>query len=257
MNRPETVTDFELHAYVDGELDPQRRVQVEAWLVQHPDVAQKVRAYQQIQDQLHQRFDSVLTEADDVPGMSGLRSERRQPVDYVRAAVVAGLMLVSGLTGWVLHPEKSAETVSVAQADLVQPATFAHRVYSTETSRPVEIAAPQQASLDRWVSQRMHTNLSAPDLQAEGLAFIGGRLLPSTNRMAAQYMYEDGQGQRVTLYVRRIADPGSGDGFQYAEKDGLHVFYWMRKDMGYAVIGEQPASRLIAIASLVQNRLGG
>ena len=139
----------------------------------------------------------------------------------------------------------------------MQPAAFAHRVYATDTRYPVEIAAPEQASLNRWLSQRMHTELRAPDLSAQGLQLIGGRLVPSTNRMAAQFMYEDSNGRRLTLYVRRISGQAGffSSDFRYREQGDLHVFYWVDKAMGYAVIGEQPAVELIAVANAVHTAM--
>lgn len=247
----ETVSDLDLHAYVDGELSEQRRVEVEAWLASHPEAATRVREYQLLQDKLHARFDPVLTEPIELPLHLG---GSRGPV-LARAAGFAVLMLLSGLMGWTMKGWSAAGSMPGTLADLVQPAAFAHQVYSTDTRYPVEIPALQQASLNRWVSQRMHTPLRAPDLSVQGLQFIGGRLLPSTNRMAAQYMYEDGQGQRLTVYVRRINGQQDFLDFQYREQGDLHVFYWIDSALGYAVIGEQPAARLIAVAHAVHSAM--
>jgi len=238
------VADHELHAYVDGELDEQRRVEVEAWMAAHPSAAERVRDYQMLRDRLHERFDPLLTEPVEVP-------TGRYAHAFARAAVISGLVLVSGALGWTLKGWTHSPSPGLEIADLVQPAAFAHQVYSTDTRYPVEIPAVDQALLNRWVSLRMHTELRAPDLSTQALTFVGGRLLPSTDRMAAQFMYEDGEGQRLTVYVRRIGHDDGFTGLQYREEDGLHVFYWIDRAMGYAVIGEQPASRLIAVANAV------
>ncbi|VAW78126.1 Transmembrane regulator protein PrtR [hydrothermal vent metagenome] len=244
----QSVSEQELHAYADGELDAQRRLEVEAWLATHPDAASKLRDYQLIQARLHARFDSVLSEPVDMP-----LPVRAYPLSrVVRVAAVLVLMLVSVLSGWSLKTAQDTAPLALVMADLVKPATFAHQIYSSDVRYPVEIHAPEQALLNRWVSQRMHTELSAPDLSRQGLTLIGGRLLPSTNRMAAQFMYEDANGQRLTVYVRRIADPEGINDFRYREQDGLHVFFWVDQEMGYAVIGAQPASRLMTVAGAVQ-----
>ena len=246
------VDDEELHAYVDGELNQQRRVEVEAWLASNPSASARVGDYGRIRDRLHARFDQVLSEPIEVPQFA--------PAGYsftmfLRAAAIAALALFSAALGWTLKGWSNPEPVVPALTDLVQPATFAHQVYSTDTRYPVEIPAVEQLSLNRWVSLRMHTELRAPDLSTQGLSFIGGRLLPSTNRMAAQFMYEDPQGQRLTVYVRRIAGQDRFSGFQYREQDALHVFYWIDRAMGYAVIGELPPARLIAVANTVHSSM--
>jgi anti-sigma factor RsiW len=246
-NREQTVSDYELHAYVDGELDAQRRLEVEAWLAGNPEATARVRDYGEIRERLHARFDPVLAQPVTLP--AGV--QRGWTSSLARVAVLAVVAVLSGTLGWHLNNRPDPGGVSPALVELAQPAAFAHRVYATDTRYPVEIPAVEQASLNRWVSQRMHTELRAPDLGAQGLSLIGGRLLPSTDRMAAQFMYEDGQGARLTLYVRRIADYDGFSNFRYREQDGLHLFYWIDRAMGYAVVGEQPASRLIAVANAV------
>ena len=57
------VNDVDLHAYVDGELDEGRRLDVEAYLAGNPEAAEQVRQYQQINQDLHRLFDPVLNES--------------------------------------------------------------------------------------------------------------------------------------------------------------------------------------------------
>jgi len=90
--------------------------------------------------------------------------------------------------------------------------------------------------LNKWLSKRLNTKLTAPDLTASGYHLVGGRLLPSTEeRMAAQYMYENSAGSRVTLYVRRGDWEHKTQTISYSEQDGLSMFYWTDNDMGYAL----------------------
>lgn len=48
--------------------------------------------------------------------------------------------------------------------------------------------------------------LSIPGLTRHGLSLVGSRVLPSSEGAAAQLMYEDKSGQRVTLYIVAAAD---------------------------------------------------
>lgn len=264
-NKP--IDEHELQAYHDGEMDAARRIEVDAWLTTHPDDAARLQAYRNIDRQLHQRFDPVLTEPQPNltnPALATRPWHRGEWLPRLANAVgIAALMLASGLLGWSLHqhtiPPTGVHPTGLAQdtaGDLIRPALFAHQVYATDRRRPVEVPAIQRASLNQWVSQRMHTTLQAPNLASQGLSLIGGRLLPSSNRMAAQFMYQDDAGNRTTVYVRRISGGARSD-FQYRESNALHAFYWFDQAMGYAVIGKQPAAHLIDVAAAVQHAFAG
>ena len=58
----ESVTDAELHAYVDGQLDNRQRRAVEAYLATHPEEAERVAHYQQLNSALRKLYEPVLNE---------------------------------------------------------------------------------------------------------------------------------------------------------------------------------------------------
>jgi len=253
------VSNADLHAYVDGELDESRRLDIEAYMAGNPEAAEQVRHYQQLNQNLHRLFDPVLNEP--VPAtLVPVRNGSRRSSGWSRpaqAAALAAVMLVSGLSGWLLHSRTNPAESSAALVNLVQPAAFAHVVYSTDDNYPVEIQAAQQDMLSDWLSERMHTSIKAPDLGGLGFDLVGGRLLPSTDRMAAQFMYQNTGGERITLYVRRVAWENQQAAFQYQEAQGVNVFYWIDGPMGYALSGDLDKKRLIAIAEAAQDAFAG
>ena len=246
------VNDADLHAYVDGELDHTRILVVEAYLAKNPQAAERVRQYQQINRSLHSLFDPVLN-VPVPPSMvpPATVNQVTRPYQMLRVAAVTGIMLLSGITGWMLHARLGSGFEVPAMVHLVQPAAFAHLVYATDPRHPVEFGAEKQELLADWLSERMHTDIRAPLLIEQGFSLVGGRLLPSTDRMAAQFMYQDAAGQRITLYMRRAVWNNQESAFQYREEDGLRVFYWIDGPMGYAVSGSIGKERLIKVAESV------
>lgn len=57
-----TVTEDELHVYVDGELPADRREAVEAWLLSHPDDAARVAAWRAQAEVIRARYGAVINE---------------------------------------------------------------------------------------------------------------------------------------------------------------------------------------------------
>lgn len=256
MNYRTPVTEADLHAYVDGDLSPSRQKEVEAYLVARPEAAAEVEDYRRMNLALHQLYDPVLNEP--LPEQFAVRPARPR---LWRAAAAVAWMSVGGLIGWGLQPAVLTRLAGGPAlqdhllADLVQPAAFAHVVYTPEVRHPVEVPATDEQHLVDWLSHRLHSDIRAPDLSDRGYRLVGGRLLPSTDRMAAQFMYQRGDGLRVTLYVRRGAWDNRTTSFRFDREDGLSVFYWIDGPLGYALTGSLDRAELLALSETVYRQL--
>ena len=74
---------------------------------------------------------------------------------------------------------------------------------------------------------------------------MGGRLLPDLGLPAAQFMYEDAAGRRLTLYIRKETGLNNTS-FQFAERDGLGAFYWIDRPLAYALAGRLSREELMS-----------
>lgn len=247
------VTEADLHAYVDGQLTSQRRQEIEEYLLHNPQARAELEDYQHINQGLHQLYDAILDEP--LPAQLAVPSVRYNSM--LRVAAVAAWMMLGGTLGWFLNSATTPINIVFApmQQDLVKPATFAHSIYSTEVRHPVEVSAEHEPHLLAWLSKRLNTELQAPNLAAQGYSLMGGRLLPSTNRMAAQFMYERNDGLRITLYVRHGVWENQETSFRYAYEGNMGVFYWIDGSLGYALVGEQNRNDLLTLSELVYQQL--
>jgi len=249
MNRP---AEEDFHAYVDGTLVTEERARVEAWLLNHSDDAETVRQWQVQAEGLRQIFAPVTSES--IPERL-LRPVRQTPVFAWRvAAAIAWLSVGTGL-GYGLHSTQSKGDSELVT--LVRPAAVAHVVFSPEVRHPVEVGSDQEAHLAQWLSKRLGTTVLAPHLQSAGFHLLGGRLLPGEGSAAAQFMYEDGTGRRVTLYVRREVSSNRDTAFRFARENGLSVFYWVDGQAAYALSADLPREILLGLAELAYRDLEG
>ena len=245
------VTEVELHAYVDGLLPETRRAEVEAYLSSHTEDAQRVRAWGEQNRALRDFYDPVLTEALPSRVRRLLLLHRVRPA--MRYAAVAAWFGLGGIVGWHLHAytaATSADTMTFARQ-----AAIAHVVYSPEVRHPVEVGADQEPHLVNWLSKRLGARLKVPQLTAIGYQLVGGRLLPGNRGPVAQFMFQDGNGQRLTLYVRSRAGDNRETAFRYAQERGISVFYWLDGPFGYALSGEIDKSELLRVAKVVYQQL--
>jgi anti-sigma factor RsiW len=162
-------------------------------------------------------------------------------------------MVLGGAIGWAMHGKDAAK--SVAPLALAQQAAIAHVVYTPEVLHPVEVGAAQEAHLVKWLSKRLGADVKAPQLGAVGYELVGGRLLPSNSGPAAQFMYQDARGQRLTLYVRTDAQEQHETAFRYAQEGKVGVFYWLDGSLGYALSGELERQQLLRVAEAVYHGL--
>lgn len=266
MSEHQPIVDADLHAYVDGELSPERRAAVEAHLRTHPEAARQVQDHKRIDLALHRLYDPVLY--DPVPERFLSRPVRPVRRRWLAAAAALAWMSLGAVLGWSLQPGLRAQLAGSPQPheapheerqdrvrpDLVQPAAFAHAVYTTDARRPVEIGAAQEEQLTAWLSKRLHGDIRAPNLAPQGWRLMGGRLLPSTNRMAAQFMYERDDGLRVTLYIRQGAWGDETSEIRFGREDDLGVLYWIDGPRGYALSGDLGRAELQALAETVHQQ---
>ena len=243
-----------LHAYVDGQLPAAERAAVEAHLAAHADDAARVQAWRAQNEALHALFDPVLAEP------HALRAGRAAQRVPARSAWALAASLVLGVAlGAAGHAWLSSPAATLAQPmPIARQAALAHAAYVPEVRHPVEVGAQEEQHLVAWLSKRLAAPLKAPDLQASGFRLLGGRLLPTTGDLGdapvALLMYENAQGKRLTLLVRRAADSGD-TAFRFTVQGSTQVFYWIDGPFGYALAGDISRDELGALARRIYQQL--
>src|SRR5690606_2697831 len=131
-------------------------------------------------------------------------------------------------------------------------------LYVQERRHAVEVAASDREHLLSWLSNRIERPLDSPDLGAEGFELVGGRLLPPSGAApggpAAQLMYENAAGERVTVYVT-AALPGADGAYEFTSKGALGAFYWSNATITCTVVGSLPEPEMQAVARKVYREL--
>jgi len=199
---------------------------------------------------IKQAFDPVMTEP--IPA----RMHLRQPpwYGYAKAAMLFALGISIGLAlPMVRSTLPGATNVTVQQ--LPMRAARAHLVYASEVRHPVEVDASQQDHLVKWLSKRLGLELKVPVLAKDGFELLGGRLLPGNEGPVAQFMYQDGGGKRLTLYVTGKTQKEPTTAFRFAQEGPVSVFYWIDADCGYAITAEIGKGDLARIATAVYQQL--
>lgn len=289
MTKP-SISETDLQGYVDKRLSDARRSEVETYLASHPEDARRLAGYSRINSDLHGDFDPVLNE--EIPDrllacfhMEPARHPIRKPFADMLAKLrglaerffggggTTGIPVpVSPGSGWtpaayaftaawislgvVLGWHMQRALPHSGMPPMVQHAAVAYVTYANEVVHPVEIQASDEDHLEAWLSKRLGMDLMAPKLEAVGFRLMGGRLLAGTQGPAAQFMYEDRVGRRLTLYVKtQEMGHDKSKSFTFAQEKEINAFYWIEQGTGYVLSGNLDRADLLKVAEAAHRQL--
>lgn len=250
----EHMDEWALHAYVDDELSEEQRAEVEALMARDPEAARKVAGWKRQRELLKAAFNGALDEPVPQQLAAALR-ERAAPsrlTPWLAMAAAVLLLVFGGLGGWFLR----GETAPAIVADLGQQAIEAHTVYAVEIRHPVEVPGADKDHLQAWLTKRVGTAFKVPDLTEQGYALLGGRLLSGDAGPAAMLMYEDQQGQRVSVV---LSAPGTDmeTALKVQQQGKLTACTWQDGKLAVAVAGEMARDPMLVLAKAVYDKLEG
>lgn len=242
-------TERDIHLAIDGELPDEERAAFEAWLEANPEMKARSDRFCADRDALRRALSDALDEPVPVrfthliAGNSSVRPLRRS---RWWQAVAAGLLLATGGAGGYVAGMRGVGMEDPTADRFAEEAVAAYVVYAAEKRHAVEVPASDEEHMRTWLSARIGLRLVTPDLTADGFQLVGGRLLPTGTGKAAMLLYEDAEGNRISLFV--TSESGSYTKGTYAEKNGPTAVYWLDKGYGCAVVGALPQEKLAVVA---------
>ena len=247
----ETVENWALHAYADGELEGEEKKAVEALLARDEEARKALASVMQQKQKLHRAYDSILDEPIP-PGILAVTKGSRLAYPRWPLGLVAGLALL-GL-GTVLGIGAAQHFDGEQQASLANRALLAYQTYVPEVRHPVEVAADEQDHLKAWLSKRIGTEIKIPDLQDAGYTLLGGRLLAEDENPAGQLMYEDANKKRLTIYL--AANTGAKEqAIVLADGSGVVTCYWRDGDLAMAISADMPHDDMMTLAKNIYEQM--
>lgn len=257
MTGERPIGEDDLQAFVDGRLEPSRMHTVKAFLASDPTRAEQIEREIAQRDALRARL--AFKAQEPIPArlrVANLATTQRHSFRLHGrgiAAAIAWLVLggaigAAGGAWWGTRRLEAAPQMVVADN-----AIAAHRIYVGERLHPVEVPGDQEAHLVQWLSRRVGKPLVAPDLKSHDYRLIGGRLLPSGGEAAAMFMYENGSGNRLTLYAR--SSTGKGEtAFRFETQNGISAFSWIDNGLSYVVSAKAEREELLPIAEAIYHQ---
>jgi anti-sigma factor RsiW len=246
------IAEEDLHAYVDGLLDAERRAAVERYLQSNAEAAERVAAYAAQRQEL--RAALAVRARDPIPPNLNLarlleeRLRRRRRPWRAAAAILLAVGLGAG-AGWFVGQRPPTGVAAIARE-----AAMSYAVYAADKRRPVEVWATQKEDLTRWLSNRLNRPVSPPDLSSLQYQLLGGRLVATSHGPAALFMYENPRGVRLAIYVRPMSG-GETTPIRATDVNNVDGCTWIERGIGYSLMAAEPYDKLEELARLARHEL--
>jgi anti-sigma factor RsiW len=235
------IADEELHAFIDGELTPDRAAAVQAALAAEPALAARVASWQADKSALRALFGPVAERP--LPSAWRTRIARhtapRRPA-YWRMGIAAGvvLALLGGGSALLLRGGDTVLADAQAARDGVLPAT---RVITGSTLA--------QSGADATLQATLGLPVRAPDLRKFGYHLVAVNFYRGPS---AGLIYRNAQSADLTIYVRKSA----GDArFDLLRRGKLRVCVWQDEVVSAVMTGDMSAGEMMRVASAAYSSL--
>jgi anti-sigma factor RsiW len=255
LSRP--VIDEDLHAYVDRELEAERRPIVESYLQEHSESALRVSAYIAQREALRAALAGPASEA--IPPRLDPRllyQERNtgHQVIWRMAATVLLAVGLGGAGGWGMHI--GYDRLGQHPADTFgQQASAAYLTLAQANPQPLQVASID--GLSTSVSKALGVPVEFHDTTAAGFTLLGGWVLPAANGQAVQLSFRDvAENKVITMYLE--GRPGAKETpFRRVAGGGVSTVAWEDDDLACAISGPVEPAQLEQIGRRVYDALLG
>jgi anti-sigma factor RsiW len=254
MQKP---SDETLIAYLDGELDNESRLEIEAAIDADAATRERANELARSAERLRAAFDPVLHEAvperlvaaargadanppADLAAARRRRFGARRWFEWAAAAGVAGLVIGGSLGYFAAEPDATSQkNASLASASWLDNIAGYHKLFvsaGADDLALVDMPAADAAGV-RKVVQRLPSDFRLPNLRPWGLQFQGARYVFVEGQPGTQLFYTTSNKALgpLTVVVAVTNKPDLAPTFD--RRDKLNVLYWRHHGHAYALVG--------------------
>jgi len=236
------IGEDDLHAFVDGRLDPDRCLQVERYLAENPSVGARVADWQANLSALRAATAPLgrqpIPARMDVRRLTAKRTARRWSTPVV-AASLAAMLVIGVFTGWTANRLLQPWTVE----QVAKEALTAHRLFAS---------APTAQEVG-WADPAFTTRLVAPDLSAAGYTLVQREVVATAEGIGSIFIYRSAAGNRISVFVRPMLSHDAA--FSMRPVEGAPGWAWAEDGLGVSLISSEPSPGLHGLADEVRRRL--
>ena len=223
-----------IHAYIDGELDVVKDVQLE----RHFEECETCRA--EYEQQLNLRVlvhdGAAYFAAPDLLKQKVARQLREPRTSSSgRWRAIAAVVLFAGLSGLLIWSIISARSRSRADEMLAQEIVSSH-VRSLLIDHLIDVPSSDTHTVKPWFNGKLDFAPEVKDFSAQGFPLIGGRLDYVGNKTVAALVYQKRK-HPINLFVWTSPDAADRQE-QQLSRQGYNLIHWIESGTTYWAISD-------------------
>lgn len=250
MTAISSITEEELHAYLDGELPDAQRASVEAYLREHPDDARLLEAYRLDGESIARIFSHVNVA---VPAKREVSAMPRRFVfafSWRHAAAAVLIFVVGAGAGWFGRQR-------IGDPDTQRFARQAAVAYLLLNGPEGELLPTSPLDeLSRAMSIVLGVRTELHDPSSTGYKIVSARAVSRASGRAVQLVMRSLADDMITFYFE--GRPGATETpFRRIAADGVTALVWEDDDLACAIIGTLEPEKLAEVGRRVYEALLG
>ena len=235
-------TPEELHAFIDGELDPIRAADVAVLLQYQPELQEKIAAYRSDKAMLSSTYGPLISEP--IPAhwhamIARARNPARTQVPR-RAAFAMAASAAIAFVGWQAYQRLRSH-----EDDALITEAFSAR---NETFNLSLSGAGDRDDADRALKAALGLPVKVPDMGKYGFTFARYRVYNGVpGGKAVKLDYEDTQKRVFTLYLRHSSGE---EEFEMLKRGPVRICVWQDEVLSAVMLAEVNAGEMLRLATL-------
>ena len=242
------ITEADLHAFIDDQLDAARQIEVEGYLARHPDEAAAVIADMHVRDMLKLAF----ADAPARPSLALVEAARRLQRGFawrriaLRCRRAAAAVLLIGI-GWLAHDRAGVFEIGDTEAAPRPPAFVVDARHAHETALVRARMASQVATPAYNTTEILNeTGVAMPALPVSWRV-VDVQVFPAQEGNSVEVALDAAALGRMSLFATRTAVPGVAAVRSSRSLTSVTV-YWRSGPLAYALTGSAPEPALMQAA---------
>jgi anti-sigma factor RsiW len=239
------ISDEELHAFIDGELDDARARSVAAMIAASPELTELTDQYGADKALIARIYGPLIDRPVPLSMMRPLAREkpasRNRPAARIISAVAAIAAMI--MVAWVGYPIISGAMIEPLVADAL--AVRKGDVHADRQFTGSQIATSD--ARDRLAETALAVPVKVPNLEKSGYVLAAVTVYPDHgNRQSLQLSYRGRNGELFTVYMRPTA---GADRFELTRRGDMQICVWQNDNLSVVMLGEMSARDMLRVAT--------